>query len=286
MTTLKLVKATTIPRGLDRQVRQYAELLAGHDEGLWSLPEEIVDAAAALAHLNDSVPEEPQPAPAAVRDQLVGEAARTGQLPALDDLFAAQTARRVHGEVLALINDARRLAANLLHDLIVDMGDVIITDHLRPAHDLLAARAGDLAGNVGSTDPALVLRTDDESRTAYLEFVEVAQQLQTIVLAAGRLRGDRDLDRETTRWLHGRNVDEVAPGLFGGSLNGAFRPPWPTEDLVSTLHWQLTHGLELWLPTARELAARSEEYGRQHNTLRPVTKGHIGRYVPDRGDAA
>ncbi len=185
----------------------------------------------------------------------------------LAERAAVEEADARHLVRVAALERAEGLAA----DLITDLAETIIVDHLRPA---LAALVDQVRRHAAALPPtptdAAVLRADEKARKAWLAMDEVATRHGTIRGARGVLSRFGYTPQADTRgqWAEVRNWLELWGSEIGdpanyGKTGMAHLPGQPTDgDPRARLVWLVRAGAELWLPTVAEQDAKHEEtYG-------------------------
>lgn len=266
-----------------------AALLAGHRQGAFLLPDDMLAARDRLGALQ-----------AAVAGLRAPNAERPARLSAVQALFADPSADVARGvEAARQADNEHELRASLLreategaHDELDRVEpDTILTEYLQPAFadclDRLAAAFRTFSPV--STDPDQLWDAPTKVRAAWSEFRRGANQHEIIRAAwrATRVGGEQQpaLDRDD---LLGeiRNLDLVWPARVTGLLPvSTMVAPWPQRrNTVEWLLWCLQAGAVLWLPTAAEQDAqwsvvfgqRAREFaaGVHHNTqMRQVFTG-------------
>lgn len=245
-------------------IRPWQTLFEAHDQNVFELPGDVLKLRAAVGRLDDELAtvRASRPDPAAAERQAV-DAAKAAA--ASRKAFAATGLREVreatadHDSLVHVLDRARAELAGELAALIVDSAPQIVTEHLRPVHDRLAAQFEQAAAVL--PDPATVdamMRASDQARQAWLDLDAAVIAYHRVRDAAARLNRQAPVVNDT----HGefalmRNVRDVWPDWQVGRP-----PPWTHADPRQTILWLVRHGAQLWLPTSAEQdAAWHEAHG-------------------------
>lgn len=253
-----------------------ARLFAGHDAGTWTLPDELlasrraVDTLTAASRYGLTEP--------AARDAMYAAtvaAARSGDpLPDPTSVLDARRADEGAQIILDVATAAGDREAERLVALAVDLGDAIITDHLRPALDAALTdgrKAYATYSDVG-TDPHELLTAPARVREAFLAIEDPARRYAAVRAARGDLltagyQAERDQTDRTGYFGLFRNADAVWPMDYTG--RGALvAPPWPTDPRDHFV-WILAGAAEPWLPTCDEQDAAWTAYAAARRAKAP-----------------
>lgn len=178
---------------------------------------------------------------------------------------------------------AEKAAAELMQKIYSSvaggLADAVIRDHLRPALDryLDNFRANmETAGQYAvSTDVGALLSQPDDVRQAHINLVDSYADYHALRAAweicrkrnAGDMSGTGTIDPDGLRSTLAeiRNIGDIFPDWHYAY---AGRKPWPWNGTAHhvRLHWLLTNGAELWLPTGQE----QNEVWQKHNPGRRV----------------
>ncbi len=268
-----------------------ARLFDGEAAGHYTLPTDLLDLKQAFARLAQAPPpvhvSEVEQTQRLVADTLT--AAKANEvLPGAEQVLAARRAAESAG-VLARARDValERLAGEV-STTVFDLGDVLITEHLRPA---LHAVLHELRGTLELTEPygdsaAAMLRAPDKVRKAWLGIDAHVTRYEIIragrdALAQVGYRPDHDNDNE---FLRVRNLNDFWPRHKRYGMAAGAGAPWPTQARQQVV-WFIQHGAQLWLPTAAEQDERyNEVYAeglarmeRQRHATAAVTAWGAGR---------
>lgn len=235
-----------------------AALFAGHAQGAFTLPDQMLAARDRLASLQGAV--------AALRPP---GAERQARAQAMQALLADPSTGDVAGAVLEgrQVDAAHELHAGLLRDAVeyaadgVDLvdPDTILAEFLQPAHRDVLGRlrtAFDVFAPI-STDPVVLWDQPTKVRQAWSAFLAAGNHYEALRGAhqAVRAGGGQQcqLDREN---LLGevRNLDVVWPERCAGLRPvSQMTAPWPLrQDTTAWLLWAHQAGAVLWLPSAAE----------------------------------
>ena len=242
-------------------------LFAGHDRGVYALPEQVIAARDGWTRLGEASialqpPESPEQVHAQVAAAMVAAATAGQPLPGVDAVLKAQTAQTRYREQVAAVLDAHNRAWSELAAVITDLGPAIITDVLQPVHDKAVTELADIAPLVaGLVTAADVATAPDKARKAWLRVEEVIARYTD----ARAARADLTMfgvtpTRDTDGVFAGiKNLDVVWPLFRSYHLGGRREAPWHDMALRDALLWQIANGAVLWLPTPAEQDARWQE---------------------------
>lgn len=164
---------------------------------------------------------------------------------------------------------AEKAAADLMQKIYAvtafGQADVVIDEHLKPALvrylDEFRTNMQTAGQHAVSIDVGALLSQPDDVRQAHINLVDSHGDYHALRGSweicrkrnAGGINGSTCIDPDDIR----SPLAEVAnlPDLFADwQLAAAGRKPWPWSGTAHhvRLHWLLTNGAELWLPTGRE----------------------------------
>jgi hypothetical protein len=268
----------------DTALNRLTAVFQGADQDVFTLPDEVVQARRTLAALDAAVVELPDPAVA--QDKLLHnilDAARSNApMPDARAVIKLREQRQAAEELAARLAEAREIASRELVTLTWDLGDTIVTEHLRPAFDdvLRAARAA--AEDTGNTsdDETALLHMGEKQRAAWAALDALASRYAAIRNAQRQLQ-EGQVQKDTDGLLaEVRNLKQLWPAA---GTNMARRPPWPTHSQRARLRWLVTSGAELWMPTAAERdslwAERYDEIAKRVRQAQMI-RDSDGAYVP------
>jgi len=243
-----------------KALRRLAHVFAGAEAGVYTLPERISDARAALDRL-DAEQERLTKVPAVAHDAAlvdeITEAAKAGKkFPNPDQLAQAEQNRRARDTYNAALNQARELLEDNLENAVVGSAELLITESLRPVLGEVMAEATDLAAALAGhgTDHRALLGAPEPVRQARLRFDHVATRYLALRNAQTALSGFSPPADEGGRFAELRNFDTLTAGYRPGVL------PWPTDNTVAKLVWFAQHDADVWMPTVTERQARFADH--------------------------
>ena len=251
------------------------KLFAGHDAGLFSLPDELLERRAAEQRVNETIRaldgEMRKINPAAVRTRLVEEVIETagkGEIPSgFGKAFIAEQEKlRVLSADHSVLSDARdnlRDGGASVPWVAMRLSEDILAKHLRPAMEetLAAVRAGAaIAPSVPWGDPRALVRASEEVRD-YHELVAVAaDRYGAIRDAQWRVKALAGKPSEDAYDMFGhlRNMHDLWPQRRSTVDTIRGKAPWP-EDPLARMVWLAGPVAKPWLPTAAECEAAYAE---------------------------
>lgn len=270
----------------DRDRAVLAKLLDYYDAGYITLPDEAIEARAAVEKVEAFTATIADPDPEAERLELVDRlchSSRTGaKWPSAGGVVKATAALAEAAELRQAATEACTRLVNVVAGALSD-ADGIVVGHLRPAHSdaITTARAAIEAITNAGADPLDVLQASgvtvrpelqrprhdlDRARKVYAACRDSRSRLVT---AAG---GQRHDGAGEFTWCE--NLASTWPGFraFGA------RPPWPTDDPSAYFVWVVTSPLRLWMPTVTEadnawLEAHGDDVAAQSNAARIASGG-------------
>jgi hypothetical protein len=175
----------------------------------------------------------------------------------LPDVAAIQQAAKAETQAIedrrGVINQAIDHASELLDMAIRDNASRIITEHLRPHHDQIVAELTQAVAVIAKYPTVLdAFKATARDQKLYASALELRAQYRAVRAAWEAVSRvgppvEHDISGE---FAMVRNVNEV---WTEGRAQNVGRP-WPDGD--AGLDWLVTHGAQLWLPTAAERDAR------------------------------
>jgi hypothetical protein len=274
------IPAVTMSKGL-MPMRPLFEAAAA---GLVSLPERVVAEMAALAKLDKVLADAPRPPddPAAgVSDELIRLAHGDGELPNVDAVARQLGRWNAHAVMLEATRTARERVEWSLLGALSGSAAEFVTEHLAPAHERvvteLRATVKALTDHGAGIDAQALLQAPQEVRAARERLTVLAATYERLRVCHAAVepwlpRPELDVDG---RFVEMRNAMQIWP-----RVSPAETPPWPTADPVARLAWLLSHGAELWLPTARQ---RDEAWAKAFPDA-PVLRGRPVGWAATGGD--
>lgn len=255
----------------------YAELFAGHDAGAYTLPDELL-------HLRDTylkVQAQPYPQPpenswetiARLAVETVDAVHNGTKLPDPAAIEKARQDERVYQDVLDMMASCLDIAASRLREAVHALGLVVITDHLKPAHDRVWQEyraAWRILQEHGDTEPRRLLSAPSKVRKASDQCDQLAEQYRHLrtARAALALRGFSCPDDPSGKYLSIRNYHQLSPSrLFNA------RPPWHDLSTRQFLGWHAANGGQLWMPTPDEQAKAVLDEAPDNSPLRRAGAG-------------
>jgi len=240
-------------------------LFAGHDAGIYSLPDELILARDVAARLAELIPQDAVD-PEDVTDELVAAtlaaAATDAGLPDCSGVAEARHQRQVTEDAAKVWRIASEQAAGRVSSAVHACAESILVEHLQPA---LAAVVGELSGAFAATgqysSPSELLLAPAKARQAAASVDALCEKYEAIRGGRGDLtwtvqyRATADLDDE---FGEVRNPETVWTRTQNRNMN-AGTPPWPLTPTRTRVAWLLANGCELWLPTPTEQDTRWRE---------------------------
>jgi hypothetical protein len=248
-------------------IRALSKLVQAAGAGGYTLPADVEDAHAVWLRLQRT--ELPRPREFGAEDAAdrIVQAAAAGEtfdpLKLCRDYHAVTDERRLYDEALAVVRMAVEQAANIAVAAASDATERIITEHLRPAHDDVLAKAAEVAGQLRPyTDgeyrldlQGIVAATSSKIRAAYLALPGLLDR-QRIILDARRhanVVGQRKAEHDTAG-LFAMFADPMS--FHPGWKPPARIPQFPMpEDETARLLWLVSDAATAarpWLPTVAE----------------------------------
>ncbi|MFE2868773.1 hypothetical protein [Embleya sp. NPDC059259] len=250
-------------------------LFAGHDAGLYRLPDHITDPRRAHAALADprAAAEPDMPPPDRLAETLALEtidALSAGRdRPDTTAVDRARTAWQQHDDDLDVIRRAREQVADIVTSRIRGDAERLILDTLAPAHDQavndFAGAWATLLGH-GQTNPAQLISAPARIRKAAAR----VDQATDTYRAMWSVR--HDLDAIGIRCAddpHGQYAAIRNPRDLVGPHAPLGRAPWRNLDTRAFLAWMTEHDGRLWMPTIDEQAQAAQAEPRVRHTFRP-----------------
>ncbi len=245
-----------------------AVLFGGHDDGQWSLPDDLLAARSrylrvAQLHADafGATPENLHD----LLDRLAGQVAAGADVD-LAPLHAAQQGTTDHIEREALLRRAKEIAVNDLLRELNDTARAVVADHLQPAYaELVEKLRRDFATitDIPSDAPMSVILTAPKPvRDAAVRIDAAVARYDTLRQAydVARRLGYPGEPADVYNWFYEvKNMETVWPEITGRMAVDPNNPPWPTTSTRAKLAWLFAHGAELWAPTAEEQAERWAE---------------------------
>ncbi len=264
-----------------------APLFAGHADGQWTLPKNLIAARDRLARvdeLNTAAYAESPESPDNVRESLAAQIAAGGDVD-LSPIEDAQRAVSAHMERGKMLARARDIANDALMRTLHDSARVLITEHLRPVHNkLIGQMRRDFAAlaHIPDDAPMSVILTAPESVRAAAIRIDAAVPRYDLIRQAyekARRLGHPAESPDGCGWFNEiRNMEEVWPEIAGMRIPTQSEIPWPMNGSRSRLAWMFRNGAELWIPTADEQAQRwMEVFGERFNLAR-ANRSHLAGY--------
>lgn len=246
--------------------QSYAWLTVPAQLGHYTLPEELTTAVVAVDRLSAH-----KIAPAGrTRAQVIGQyesdlltAAETGEpLPDVPDLAAVEAEEQARTEAHAALRRVVEDAREDLRATVTRVSQVIIRDHLAPAHAEVvaaAAKVAPLLRKVG-TDPVAIAQADAATRKAVAAFTPHVERYASIRATWGRLVEMGNIlkyPQHLAAYAELRHPGEVWPDYANAQhqVRAKLTPPWQAGDNRARLLWIAEHADagEVWMPTAAEL---------------------------------
>lgn len=237
----------------------FPRLFAGHDAGIYTLPDELLAARDAASRLDKMAPPD-APEPEVVIDELVAAtlaaAATDAELPDCSGVSAARHQRQITEDAGQVWRYAREQAAGRVTSTVHGGAATILVKHLQPAHTAVVKELGAaFAASRQYGSPSELLLAPPKVRQAAASIDALCEQYEAIRAGRGDLtwtvnyRATEDDDGEFGEI---RNADELWTRPQHRNLGNASSPPWPTSSTRTKLEWLLRHGAEPWLPTPTE----------------------------------
>lgn len=239
--------------------RNFPRLFAGHDAGIYSLPDELLAARDVATRLDKMAPPD-APEPEVVIDELVAAtlsaAATDAELPDCSGVSAARHQRQITEDAGQVWRYASEQAAQRVTSTVHSGAARILVEHLQPAY---AAVTEGLAAAFAATrqygSPSELLLAPPKVRQAAASIDALCEKYEAIRGGRGDLIWSvnyRATDDEDGEFAEVANADELRPRPQHRNLGNASSPPWPTSSTRTKLEWLLRHGAELWLPSPIE----------------------------------
>ncbi len=233
--------------------RLYSTADAGHH----GLPAQMLEARSRLQALDAAVAEL-QP-PLGERTALDAAIASAVLDPTVDVAGPVLDARRADETLhlrAAVLRGARDVAADGLEHTGLDLAELVVTDHLRPA---LAEVVSQVGGQVRvfspfGIDADALLTAPAKARTAWQQFCAAADRYDALRLAHGAVLDLTGRSEHDDHAVFGsiRNAADVWPELRTSRQPVAHLVrPWPQQTRPFLL-WCVENHAELWLPLADE----------------------------------
>lgn len=240
-------------------------LFAGHDDGQWTLPVELLTARDRLNRVvalheqeHTRTPEHPHD----LTDRLGGQVAAGADID-LEPIEAARRDQVDHDDRMRVLNRAREMASNALVTALNATARQTIADHLRPAYDkLVAAMSKDFAtvAHIPADAPLSVILTEPKPvRDAAIRIDAAVARYDTLRSAYSLLRkiGDQAETPDGLGWFfETKNTEILWPAITGLMAVNPSDAPWSRGSTRDRLAWFFANGAELWMPTAEEQAQR------------------------------
>lgn len=245
-------------------------VLAGHEDGLIKLPDDIAGLLTAFDYIDAETRKVDQPTDGyAELSVAIGEAALSGApLPTIEEFIrrgheiGAYTARR------AALSDQLERMANRLRAAIQQGCDEIITNSVRPVHSAAVTKiTASMTALGGQIDAASLLNASQSKRTARLDLDQATRTYgacRAIHVSLLRFRHVAQFNGLDVEFSNASAFKEH--GTFGGS------DPAPTDPTLRIVHY-LSLGLVPWLPTISELEMKRSLGG---TTPTPATTTTVG----------
>ena len=163
----------------------------------------------------------------------------------LNTAAAATAARYAHERAVEVIE--RRIVKAIRENV-----DAIITEHFAPLVAEIVDQAQRHIATLGDygVDAEALLSAPTKVRAARKDLSEIAESYAAIRSAFNVLPVEDDIKLDHSgEFAEASNMPAVwtPSAQFGANPE----PPWPA-DALGRLHWLLTHGAQLWCPTAAE----------------------------------
>ena len=236
-------------------------VFAGYDAGHHGLPAELLDARAVLLQVDGAAHAD---LPPASESEAVEQLAR--QLAAADTETADATAvldlrrqREAYAVRSAIFSRAVGLAGGQLGQVVADLADVVITEHLAPVvaevFAQLVQHARTLEALDGADERALIA-APKPVRDAWLAVDLQAARYSAVRACRAhvlRLAGDVPEHDEAGHFAEISNPVDVWPEMVTSKRPlGQLIPPWPTDSTRARLIWYATNDARPWCPTREE----------------------------------
>jgi hypothetical protein len=234
-------------------------MFSDHAAGLYDLPTELIEARAGLLRLDEAA----AAAQAETRDiaaeqrrliDATHSAAVAGKTwPDVSSIEKTRAAEVARSDRVQILQTAREELAGALNATIAMQASTVISDYLRPKHDEAVKRFRDLADLVPHDASAdQLVGAPEKTRKAWLNLDDAVLDYARVSSAASRLiRLAPPQHDERDEFASMRNLTEIWPAWAGPTWQPK-APPWPTDDDRRRVLWLVSHGADLWLPTAAE----------------------------------
>lgn len=181
--------------------------------------------------------------------------------------------------------EVMELAAGLdARDVLLNFGDRLAAEGLRPAATATLDRVAQLAPALGTLDvddPVAVIGAPDAIREAWLELRQLGARMAAVRAAFEAICSVHHLHDQAVAFFADTRLDPIGPaGVPPQSVTPAARhtPAGPKLGSLSRLVWLSTPEAEAWQPSVSELQARwlawqrmvSARYGQ--TPVRPIDR--------------
>lgn len=242
-------------------------LFENYDLGMHDLPKNLTALRRAVATIEEATFPEPTTADGAIHHLAADmcDAAMAGaDLPTITTgVQRARQAEQDRRDLHTARTSALETLTTRMNQALREQADHIIVEHLRPAHDEVAARLNAVLPVVARYEGnhRAALRAVKADRDLYAELDPLVTRYEALVASrwAVVLSGQATVHDTADEFGMVRNLDQLWPKQ-GRHLQG--RPWGKSATTEQHLRWLIENGAELWMPTAAEQDARwLEVYG-------------------------
>ncbi|HET9383109.1 MAG TPA: hypothetical protein VFP69_20085 [Streptomyces sp.] len=249
------------------------QLYTGHDNGHYTLPDDVVKArdthvaAAAMPW-----PEPPRNAWQTVQDVAVATADALHDGTKLPDVAAIEQARqaeRIYQDALDMMGAVLETTSSRVKSALRTHAPAILTACLRPALDETWTAYKDAHAVLiqhGQTEPRHLLDAPAKVHKASDTCDQLAARYEAIAAARGEMwlqlgiRCDAD---PTGKYTLLRNHHALHPTRWANA-----RTPWHGLSTRQYLNWMAQHGGQLWMPTPQEQSKAVDDEAEVGNPMR------------------
>lgn len=237
----------------------FPRLFAGHDAGIYTLPDELLAARDVATRLDKLAPRDATD-PEHVIDDLVAAtlaaAATDAGLPDCSGIAEARQQRQITEDAGQVWRYASEQAAQRVTSTVHSGAARIMVEHLQPAYAAVTeGLAAAFAASRQYGSPSELLLAPPKVRQAAASIDALCEKYEAIRGGRGDLIWSvnyRATDDEDGEFAEVANANELWVRPRNRNLGNASSPPWPTSSTRAKLEWLLSHGAELWLPSPIE----------------------------------
>ncbi|MGV9242196.1 hypothetical protein [Streptomyces sp. NPDC003710] len=234
-------------------------LYAGHDAGHYTLPADVLKARDTYRGVEampwPKPPRNPWETVQDVATETVDAIHNGTELPDVQRIERARAAERIYQDALDMMGGCLDLAVQRAETTLREYALVILTEHLRPAHEETWQTYRDAHRTLtdhGETEPRRLLSAPSKVRKASDTCDLMAERYTAIREGYDDLRircGLQCPDDPRGKYTAIRNYHELQPSRLAMA-----RPAWQDMSTRHYLDYMAAHGGQVWLPTPDEQA--------------------------------